>query len=133
MNYEDLLTEAYKSVKVVECNGRFEIMKVNGHHEGTKTIITNFSKIVSCLRRHPEHIMKFLNKELASSAELSGDRLILSRKMNSKDINEKIEKYAHRYVLCAKCKKPDTELVEEGNKLYLKCLACGEKRQVVYI
>jgi translation initiation factor 2 subunit 2 len=130
MNYEDLLNEAYKNVKVVECNGRFEILKVNGHHEGTRTVITNFAKITQCLRRNPEHILKFISKELATSADISGERLILSRKISSKDINEKIEKYVNRYVLCPKCKKPDTELAEETNKLYLKCLACGEKRQV---
>jgi translation initiation factor 2 subunit 2 len=130
MEYEDLLNEAYKNVKVVECGERFEILKVSGHHEGSKTIITNFMKIVSCLRRNPEHIMRFLRKELASSLELSGDRLIFSRKLSSKEINEKIERYVCKFVLCPKCKKPDTELVEDGVKLYLKCLACGTKNEV---
>ncbi|MFA4960885.1 MAG: translation initiation factor IF-2 subunit beta [Candidatus Pacearchaeota archaeon] len=130
MEYEELLSEAYKNVKVIECGDRFEILKVNGHHEGTRTIITNFMKIVSCLRRNPEHIIKFLSKDLASSAELSGERLIFSRKLTSKEVNEKIEKYVNKFVLCPKCKKPDTELIEEGNKLFLKCLACGTKNEI---
>ena len=59
--YETLLEEAYKKVKKVETsNGRFEIPKVEGHFEGKKTIITNFSQIASYLRRKPEHFLKFV-------------------------------------------------------------------------
>ena len=130
MNYELLLDEAYEKVKPTEECERFEILKVKGHHEGTKTVVTNFSQIVSCVRRAPEHLIKFLTKELASSSEVSGDRLILSRRLSSKEINEKIERYVTRFVLCLKCKKPDTELCEERGKLYLRCLACGAKYEV---
>lgn len=128
--YEEMLNEAYENVKEVECGDRFEIPKVIGHHEGTKTVITNFFKITTCIRRSPEHIIKFLGKELATGEEISGERLILSRKLSSKEINEKIEKYVNIFVVCQKCKKPDTELVTEGNKVFLKCLACGEKHEV---
>ena len=130
MEYEALLDEAYKKVEVTEESGRFEVMKVSGHHEGTRTMISNFGQIVSHIRRAPEHVLKFLTKELASQAEMKGDRLILSRKLSSKDINDKIEKYVNAFVLCNKCAKPDTELSEEGGKTFLRCLACGEKKEV---
>ncbi len=130
MNYEALLDEAYKNVKATDECGRFEILKVKGHHEGTRTVISNFGQVVACIRRTPEHLLKFLSKELASSGEIKGDRLILSRRLSSKDINKKIEKYVNRFVLCSKCKKPDTELNEEGGKMFLRCLACGERCEV---
>ena len=130
MSYEELLDEAYKKVEVSEECNRFEVLKVKGHHEGTKTIVLNFRQIALCIRRAPEHLLKFLTKELASQGEISGDRLILSRKLASKDINEKIEKYVRDYVVCPKCNKPDSELNEEGGKLSFHCLACGEKREV---
>ena len=129
MNYEELLKEAYENVEATcECE-RFEVLKVQGHHEGTRTIVSNFCQVVACLRRSPEHIMKFLSKELASSVDMKGERLILSRKLASKDINEKIERYVKRFVLCPKCGKPDTEL-EVGAKTFLRCLACGNKQEV---
>ena len=130
MSYEDLLDEAYEKVEPVEECERFEILKVKGHHEGTRTMITNFGQIAICLRRNADHIMKFLTRELASSGELKGDRLILSRKLASKDINNKIEKYVNQFVLCPKCKKPDTELEEDKGKAFLRCLACGERHEV---
>lgn len=131
MDYESLLNEAYENVEIsAECGGRFEILKVTGHHEGTRTVISNFGPITHCLRRKGEHLLKFLGKELGIQGEIKGERLILSRKLSSKDINAKIEKYAHKFVFCPKCLKPDTELNEEGSKLFIRCLACGEKREV---
>ncbi len=129
MSYEALLDEAYENVVASKECERFEILKVEGHHEGVRTIISNFGQIVACLRRSPEHVMKFLGKELASSVEKRGDRLVLSRKLASKEINEKIERYVKRFVLCPKCGKPDTEL-EVGAKTFLRCLACGERREI---
>jgi len=130
MGYEELLSAAYEQVTPVESCERFEILKVRGHHEGTKTIIKNFSQISSCIRRDLNHLMKFLSKELASSTELSGDRLILSRKLPSAVINEKVEKYVRQFVTCNKCGKPDTELIKEKNQSLLRCLACGAKYAV---
>ena len=132
MNYEELLNDAYEKVELnLEDSGeRFEIPKVQGHHAKNRTILTNYLQIVSHLRRTPEHLAKFLGKELASSTEINGERLILSSKLSSKQINEKIEKYVNTFVLCPKCKKPDTELVEENSRQYLKCLACGERKEV---
>ena len=130
MEYEALLEEAYENVEATEEAGRFEVLKVKGHHEGIRTVISNFGQVVANVRRTPEHLLKFLSKELASQGEIKGDRLILSRKLASKDINAKIEKYVNKFVLCPKCAKPDTELSEESGKTFLRCLACGEKQEV---
>ncbi|MFH0711974.1 MAG: translation initiation factor IF-2 subunit beta [archaeon] len=129
MGYEAMLDEAYENVKVSERCERFGILKVQGRHEGTRTVISNFYQIAACLRRSPEHLMKFLGKELASFVEIKGERLVLSRRLASKEINEKIEKYVKSFVLCPKCGKPDTEL-EVGAKTFLRCLACGERREI---
>jgi putative translation initiation factor aIF-2 beta subunit len=95
-----------------------------------RTVITNFVKVAECLRRRPEHLLRFLGKEMGLQGELSGERAILNRKVSSKDVNVKVEKYAKKYVLCVGCGKPDTELDDEGGKLYVRCLACGKKVEV---
>jgi translation initiation factor 2 subunit 2 len=130
MNYEQLLEKAYKEVKPVETGSRFEIPKVKGHVEGTKTIITNFSQICDSLRRDKDHVTKFLYKELATSGKIDGERLIFNRKLTSAKINEKIEAYANEFVICPECKKPDTELTKENRLMFIKCLACGAKKTV---
>ena len=129
-DYETLLDNAIENVQQQEKCERFEIIKAEGHHEGNRTIISNFIQIAGCIRRKPEEIAKFLFKELATSGEMAGDRLILTRKVSSQNINQKIEKYVKQYVICNNCSKPDTEIVEENGKKYIRCLACGNQKQI---
>lgn len=130
-DYEKLLEEAYGKVKIIEGNGeRFEIPKIEGRFEGKKTILTNFFQVASHLRREPEHFQKFLLKQLATSGQREGDRLILNNKIPSAKINTKIEDYVNEFVLCKECKKPDTEIIKEGKITFVHCLACGAKHPV---
>jgi len=131
MEYEQLLKKLYKEVKPIEKTmERFKIPQVTGHHEGTKTILTNFGDIIATIRRPKEHFLKYLLKELASPGKVDGSRLILNRKLSSKLINEKIERYVKEFVICPDCKKPDTELIKEHRITFIHCLACGSKHSV---
>jgi|WetSurMetagenome_2_1015567.scaffolds.fasta_scaffold21883_6 translation initiation factor 2 subunit 2 len=130
-DYEKLLDEAYGKVKKSEGNGeRFEIPRIEGHFEGKKTILTNFSQIVSYIRRNPEHFQKFLFRELAASGQKDGDRLVLNMNVPSAKINQKVEQYVKEFVLCGECGKPDTELLKEDRLTFIHCLACGAKHSV---
>ena len=132
-DYETLLAEAYKKVKVVETGSeRFEIQKVEGQVSGKNTIITNIAQIASYLRRPLEHLAKFLQKELASPGKIEGDRLILLTKLNSQKVNDKIQQYAKEFVICPECKKPDTEIISEKGIKFKHCLACGAKSPIRY-
>ena len=86
--YNQMLEKLYKEVKPIEKGDRFEIPKVKGHVEGTKTIITNFSQVCDVIRRSKDHVAKFLFRELAASGLVEGERLVLNRKMNSGLIRE---------------------------------------------
>jgi len=131
MDYEQLLEEAHKKIKKIDSNeNRFEIPKIEGHIEGKKTILTNFLQIASHIRRKPEHFQKFILRELATSGNMEGERLILNNKIPSVKINAKIEDYAKEFVLCKECKKPDTELIKEDRLTFVHCLACGAKHSV---
>ena len=130
-NYEELLNDAYKNIKPIESKiDRFEIPKVEGHVEGTKTIITNFKQICTYVRRDCAHMVKFLLRELAAPGSIKGDRLVITRKISSSLINEKIALYTQQYVICKECKKPDTEIMKDGEFTFLHCLACGAKKPV---
>jgi len=131
MDYEELLKKAKKNLpEVLKSNERFEIPQVKGHIEGNKTIILNFNSICSILRRQPEHLLKYLQRELATPAVMQGSRLIFGRKLNSEFINKKIEQFAKDFVICQECGKPDTKLVREERLLFMKCTACGAKHTI---
>ena len=128
--YEKLLEKARKelpeSVLKVE---RFEIPKVRGHIQGNKTVINNFHQIAAVLRRKPEHLQKYILRELAAPGELKTSALIIGAKLSAARINEKIEQYARDFV-CPECKKPDTKLIKEEGTVFMKCMACGARRPI---
>lgn len=131
MNYEELLEQAYEKVRPISSKSeRFEVPKVSGMTEGNKTIITNFREICSYLRRKPEHLSKYLSRELATPSQIEGERLILQRKIGSDIINKKIESYIEEFVVCKECNKPDTELEKKEEFMFIHCLACGAKHSV---
>ena len=130
-DYEKTLEEAYKKIKKTDSTGeRFEIPKAEGRFEGKKTVVTNFISMANYFRREPEHFLKFLLKELATSGQREGDRLVLNNKIPSGKINQKIEEYAKEFVICRECGKPDTELQRSDRMTFIKCLACGAKHSV---
>ncbi len=131
MEYEELLNKAVEELpESVFEKHRFEIPKVMGHIQGIRTIISNFLQIANHLRRKPEHMLKYLQKELASPGIIKAGQLVLGRKIPASQINEKVQKYANEFVLCHECGKPDTKLETEKNISYLKCTACGAKHAV---
>lgn len=130
-DYNSLLDRAIKNIpEDISSTSRIEIPKVTGRIEGNKTIISNFNQICKFFNRDIQHILKFLLRELATPAKLEENRLIFGRKVNPALINQKLQEYGDIYVFCPDCKKPDTHLITEGEKLYIKCTACGARNYV---
>lgn len=131
MKYEEVLDRAIKNLpQKAEKAERFEIPKVKGHIQGNKTVIINFNQICDVFGREPAHLLKFLQRELATPASIDGPRLVLGRKIGSGLINQKVEQYANTFVICSECGKPDTQLKREEKVLTMKCTACGAKHTV---
>ncbi|MBI2449220.1 translation initiation factor IF-2 subunit beta [Candidatus Pacearchaeota archaeon] len=130
MNYEQLLDEAYKKIKKIETNERFEIPLIESAIEGNKTIVSNMQAIASRLSRDVEHIVKFLTRELAAYGLLKGGRLIFNTKISQKNLQDKLAEYIKEFVLCRECNKPDTQLVKKDRLLFIKCSACGATHSV---
>ena len=132
MDYESLLKKAREELpEQVYGSERFTIEKVKGHLEGNKTVIINIKQIAKSLDRDPEHLLKYLLRELAAPGRFVRDRVIFGTKVSAKKINKKIAKYASEFVFCSECSKPETK-IEEGKAgvMYLKCQACGVKKPV---
>ncbi|MFT4311682.1 MAG: translation initiation factor IF-2 subunit beta [Candidatus Woesearchaeota archaeon] len=131
MDYEKMLADAIKQApKDSQKTERFEIPNVTGRLEGNKTIVTNFFAIARKIERDPQHVLKFILKELASKGTVDGERLIFMRRVSPALINDKINKYVTNFVICSACKKPDTKLERTEQKTFLLCNACGHKESV---
>lgn len=131
-DYKKLLEEARKGLpEHVFQKERFEIPKVVGHIQGSRTVVSNFLQIANFLRRTPEHMLKFVLRELASPGEIKkSGSVIVGSKVPASRINEKIKQYANTYVFCNECGKPDTKMERDGTINFVKCMACGARHPI---
>jgi translation initiation factor 2 subunit 2 len=97
---------------------------------GQRTIFRNFMEFPKSLRREPEKLLLYLNKELASAGYIAGERVIfLGRKVHS-SFGALIDRYIKDYVICPVCGSPDTR-TEKNKKLgFLICEACGARSSI---
>ena len=134
MEYKELLKKAREQLpKSVFEKERFEIPNVVGHIQGNRTILSNFLQIADILGRNPEHLLKYILKELATPGGIKkSGSVIVGTKVGASRINEKIRQYANEFVLCSECGKPDTKIEKEDKFTFLKCNACGAKHPIKY-
>ena len=127
MDYSELLARAKKDLpEITEESERFNIPTVKGSLQGNATIITNINQIADALDRPKTHIAKYLSKQLAAKGSIKKDQyLAFNTKLRSSQINEKLQEYAQRYVICPSCGKPETEINRKGDALVMQCNACG--------
>lgn len=130
--YAEMLAQARKSLpEQVVAKERFEIPKIKGHIQGNKTVVSNFLQIASALNREPEHLLKFILRELATPGEIKkSGSVIVGTKTSASRINDAIRNYANEFVFCPDTGKPDTVLEKEGNVLYLRSLVTGTRKVV---
>lgn len=129
--YQKLLdrAEAVLPVKSGE-DTRFKLSAPEIHIAGNKTLFKNFKETADKCRRTPEHLLKYLCRELATSAVLEGSQAVFTGRFNYDIVKTKLVAYFTEFVKCSQCDKPDTTLRKEGRNLIMKCEACGAKRPV---
>ncbi len=131
MDYEELLKRGRSLLpESVLTKERFEVPKIRGHIQGNKTVLSNFYQISDMLSRDSDHMLKFVLKELATPGEEKKPLVLLGRKVNASIINEKIDLYFKKYVVCKECGRPDTSLIRQERQASIKCNACGAKYPV---
>ncbi len=127
-----LLDRAYANLPKAGGTGeRFEIPKVVGIRMGRRTIIQNFGEISSRINRDPNHLLKFLSKEMATAASLDGSRAIFQGRFDVGTVTRLLNIYSQRFVICPICSRPDTKIEKEGRYLFLRCEACGARSSIL--
>jgi len=131
--YKKLLEAGMKRISKAESTRRFEVPKSRVMISGSRTVFSNFYEIADALRRDPQHLLKFLLKELATSVDMRENKIVFVGKFSSGLVDKKVDNYVKSYVICPECGKPDTKLVKEGRDYFLVCEACGARQVVTKI
>ncbi|MEM3421392.1 MAG: translation initiation factor IF-2 subunit beta [Candidatus Hadarchaeum sp.] len=130
-DYEKLLERAIEQIpKTVFESSRFQIPEADITTVGNRTILRNFKTIATAFNREPEHLMKYLLRELGAAGDIQGAQAVFQGKFSAVTVQDRIRRYAEEFVLCKECGKPDTRLEKRERVYVLRCEACGARNPV---
>jgi translation initiation factor 2 subunit 2 len=130
-DYDELLKRARSQIpEVTSKHERRELPRLRHSVIGMRTIIYNFKEIADALNRDPQHLVKYLTREMATAATMQESRVIFQGKFSQETLGRLIQRYMANFVVCPVCKLPDTKIVKEKRLSFLICEACGAKSSV---
>jgi translation initiation factor 2 subunit 2 len=130
-DYDELLKRARAQVPEITLkHERLELPRLFVSMVGMRTTISNFKEVADTLDRDPQHILKFLTREMATAATYHDGRAIFQGKFPRDTFERLLQRYMEAFVICPVCKRPDTTVVKEKRLSFLVCNACGAKSSI---
>ncbi|KAI9098784.1 domain found in IF2B/IF5-domain-containing protein [Phlyctochytrium arcticum] len=102
--------------------------KIEGKGNGIKTVVPNMSLIAKSLSRPATYTTKFFGCELGAqvNCDEKNDRYVVNGAHEASRMQELLDGFIDRFVLCNSCKNPETDLSINKDDFILKnCKACG--------
>ena len=130
-DYSELLKRAQAQVPEGTLKReRLEMPMLAVSMAGMRTTIANFREVADTLDRDPQHILKFLTREMATAATYHDGRAIFQGKFPRDTFERLLQRYMEAFVTCPVCKRPDTKIVKEKRLSFVVCNACGAKSSI---
>ncbi|MEM2118614.1 MAG: translation initiation factor IF-2 subunit beta [Candidatus Bathyarchaeia archaeon] len=130
-DYEALLKRGRAKIpEIAAKKDRLEIPQLQHTVIGMRTLIQNFKEVAEAMDRDPQHLLKFMSREMATAATLQESRAIFQGKFFPDTFNRLIQRYIESFVKCQVCHSPDTKIVKEKRLSFIVCKACGAKAAI---
>ncbi|KAI1006177.1 Eukaryotic translation initiation factor 5 [Podosphaera aphanis] len=106
--------------------------KIEGKGNGIKTVIVNLSSVASSLARPGAYVIKYFGFELGAQTNTNpaDDRWIINGAHEASKLQEYLDGFINKFVLCKKCKNPETDVIIKDGHIVLDCKACGQRSDV---
>ncbi|KAL4878984.1 domain found in IF2B/IF5-domain-containing protein [Aspergillus karnatakaensis] len=106
--------------------------KIEGKGNGIKTVVVNLNSVAQSLSRPPAYVIKYFGFELGAQANAkpTDDRWIINGAHDAKKLQDYLDGFIAKFVLCKKCKNPETDVNIKDEKIILDCKACGQRSDV---
>lgn len=105
------------------------LAKVEGKGNGIKTVIVNMVDIAKALQRPPAYPTKYFGCELGAQTQidLKNERYIVNGSHDAEKLQEILDGFIEKFVLCPDCENPETVLMVDPRKERIgqMCKACG--------
>ncbi|RHZ61514.1 translation initiation factor eIF5 [Aspergillus thermomutatus] len=106
--------------------------KIEGKGNGIKTVVVNLNSVAQSLSRPPSYVIKYFGFELGAQANAkpTDDRWIINGAHDAAKLQDYLDGFIAKFVLCKKCKNPETDVIIKDEKIILDCKACGQRTDV---
>lgn len=105
------------------------IAKVEGKGNGIKTVIVNMPEIAKSLNRPPMYPTKYFGCVLGAQTNFDNksERYIVNGQHEQSKLQDLLDGFIQKYVLCQSCENPETILSVNKKKEVIasNCMACG--------
>ncbi|KAH7037751.1 domain found in IF2B/IF5-domain-containing protein [Microdochium trichocladiopsis] len=106
--------------------------KIEGKGNGIKTVVVNLSSVAQSLARPPNYVIKYFGFELGAQTNMdpADDRWIINGAHDAPKLQDYLDGFINKFVLCRKCKNPETDVNIKDGTIILDCKACGQRTDV---
>lgn len=103
------------------------IAKVEGKGNGIKTVIVNVVEVAKALNRPAMYPTKYFGCILGAQVqfETKNDRYIVNGAHDADKLQDLLDGFIQKYVLCPSCENPETVLAVKKQIITTSCKACG--------
>uniref|UniRef100_A0A060TBZ9 ARAD1B18788p n=1 Tax=Blastobotrys adeninivorans TaxID=409370 RepID=A0A060TBZ9_BLAAD len=109
------------------------VSKIEGRGNGIRTAVVNASEVARALSRPCPYVIKFFGFELGAQTKVdeNNDRYIVNGAHDAPKLQDLLDSFINKFVLCASCRNPETDLIisKDGN-ITRVCKACGQRTKV---
>ncbi|KAJ9633448.1 uncharacterized protein PV06_06756 [Exophiala oligosperma] len=106
--------------------------KIEGKGNGIKTVVANLPSVAASLARPPSYVIKYFGFELGAQTNTNpkDDRWIINGAHDAGKLQDSLDGFISRFVLCRSCKNPETDINIKDGRIILDCKACGQRTNV---
>ncbi|EEB14222.1 eukaryotic translation initiation factor, putative [Pediculus humanus corporis] len=124
LNVNRSVSDAYYRYKMPRI-----MAKVEGKGNGIKTVIVNMMEVAKALGRPPTYPTKYFGCELGAQTQFDfkNDRFIVNGSHDAAKLQDLLDGFIRKFVLCPGCDNPETTLLISSKKgsISQSCKACG--------
>ncbi|KAK6517940.1 hypothetical protein TWF506_005110 [Arthrobotrys conoides] len=106
--------------------------KIEGKGNGIKSVIVNLPSVANSLARPPIYVVKYFGFELGAQTNTGDhDRWIINGAHEATKLQELLDGFITKFVLCKECQNPETDLsISKDQNIIRNCKACGQRTKV---
>lgn len=124
LNVNRNVTDAFYRYKMPRINA-----KVEGKGNGIKTVIVNMVDVAKAIGRPATYPTKYFGCELGAQTQFDykNERFIVNGSHDASKLQDLLDGFIRKFVLCPECDNPETELLVSTKKGTISqgCKACG--------